>query len=245
MMGRTHAMSGVLLALVAVPLLPRVGCDPDDPLTVCAFAIACAGAAMLPDADHPSGSVAWTLPPVTKPLTRMVAALSGGHRHGTHSLIGVVGFTAFALLVGCLPPLLHQLGVAPAQPLGQALLGVWIGFLLAIGLNALPANPQRHSRAWTLVGVVGGATLALTTTLVNLAAGFVPLAVALGCLAHLAGDLLTKEGCPLLWPLSNIRFRVAAMTTGHLAERCLLAPLIGAAAVLLLLVRLGATGPGR
>ncbi|GAA2184730.1 metal-dependent hydrolase [Brooklawnia cerclae] len=240
MMGRTHAASGALLAMVAVPLLSRVGADPADPLTVCVFAVAGAGAAMLPDADHPSGSVAWTIPPVTKPLTRLVAALSGGHRNGTHSLLGVAGFVAFAVLVNSLPSLLRRVGVVQDELVGGVVLGVWVGFLLAIGLNSWSVVPEHSSRLGVLAGVAGGAGLAVTTSIVDLASGIVPLAVGVGCLAHIAGDMLTKEGCPLLWPVCRVRFRLAAITTGKFVERSLVAPLTGLAAVVLLVVRTGA-----
>ncbi|WP_262925695.1 metal-dependent hydrolase [Kocuria atrinae] len=61
-------------------------------------ALICAGAALLPDIDHPSGTVARSLPPFSGWLARIVSRLSGGHRRGTHSVIGLLVFTLLAWL---------------------------------------------------------------------------------------------------------------------------------------------------
>lgn len=51
------------------------------------------------------------------------------------------------------------------------------------------------------------------------------LAVVTGYLAHLAGDLFTRSGLPLLWPLP-IRFRVPLVKTGSFIERLLVFPAV-------------------
>ena len=54
--------------------------------------------------------------------------------------------------------------------------------------------------------------------------------VALGMLAHLAGDMLTHDGCPLLYPLSRYEFGLlpepVRITTNKLAERWVISPLL-------------------
>jgi membrane-bound metal-dependent hydrolase YbcI (DUF457 family) len=54
--------------------------------------------------------------------------------------------------------------------------------------------------------------------------------VALGMLAHLAGDMLTHDGCPLLYPASRYEFGLLPeplrITTNKLAERWVISPLL-------------------
>src|SRR6516165_186946 len=54
--------------------------------------------------------------------------------------------------------------------------------------------------------------------------------VALGMLAHLAGDMLTHNGCPLLYPASRYEFGLLPeplrITTSKLAERWVISPLL-------------------
>jgi hypothetical protein len=54
--------------------------------------------------------------------------------------------------------------------------------------------------------------------------------VALGGLAHLAGDMLTRDGCPLLYPVSRYKFGLlpepVRITTNKLAEHWVISPLL-------------------
>src|SRR5215475_9986486 len=86
MMGHTHALAGAAAWLGVVPLLADHGMRM-TPGQVLAGSVVCAGAALLPDLDHHDGSIANAFGPVTHVLCRFVAAVSGGHRHATHSLL--------------------------------------------------------------------------------------------------------------------------------------------------------------
>ncbi len=56
----------------------------------------------------------------------------------------------------------------------------------------------------------------------------VALAVGVGCATHVVGDMLTDEGCPLLFPLSSKHFHLLSerlsFTTGTRPELWLLDP---------------------
>lgn len=58
----------------------------------------------------------------------------------------------------------------------------------------------------------------------------IPYAAAAGTAAHIAGDMLTVEGCPLAWPISRVHFRIlpwpVAFTTGTWRELRVLTPLL-------------------
>lgn len=208
MMGRTHAASGAVLYLAVVPLLGAAGTGP-GPVSVLAGAIAAAGAAMLPDLDHPQASISRSLGPITYLLAKSVERISGGHRHATHSLLGVLLGTAVA---------------AGFSWAGGLPLGLYLAFLDALGLAAfhiqLIRQPVPHTIGCLLLGV------ALTTTALWRPPTMIAIAtaVALGIAAHIAGDCLTREGCPLLWPLTEHRFRLLSIRTDSAIERLLIGP---------------------
>lgn len=59
------------------------------------------------------------------------------------------------------------------------------------------------------------------------------MAATVGCAAHLVGDMLTREGVPLLWPVSTRRCRIASLSTGGTIEQLLVGPGLGLRALVL------------
>lgn len=235
MMGRTHATSGVVLALASVPalnqLIPWISVNTPihlDPILgwgVPVMAVAAAGGAMLPDFDHGQATIAQSLGPVTKGLAFGVGAVSGGHRNGTHSLVGVAVFTAAAWALA---------GV------GGWPLGVWLGFLFAVSLTALHLPLVRNVWLHTLLCLAVGGGFVWLSTQVTLPLMATVIGVFVGAVAHLMGDMLTKEGCPLLWPFNKTRFHVLSLTTDHFGERVIIGPLLGVVAAVQILFLSGA-----
>ena len=210
-LGHSHALSGATAFSAVACLAPAVGVHPRWG-AVAAGLLASAGAALLPDADHPRSVLAHSFGPVTKALTRFVHRVSGGHRHATHSLL-------FAALI----PLLTWLG--------DALGGRWFEIGVLFVLYTFAARALRLAPgASSSVGIV--AALATWFTLPDLT--WLPWAVAAGILAHLGGDCLTKEGCPLLWPQRRRYMVPLVQRTGNKIETMLFAPafVLGAAALL-------------
>lgn len=203
MMGRTHATSGVVLALATLPLINMVSSKYGFPAvtgySAVVTAVTAAGGAMSNDFDHGHASAAQSLGPITKVLARIVGVLSGGHRHGTHSL----------LFVPAIGYLTYFIGMA-----GGIWYGLWIAFWFAVASAAMHLDFDRVTIRHTLVCLVGGLALVYFTS-----TQFVPpiaaaYGMSIGALAHILGDMLTKEGCPLFWPIVPTRFRFAALTTG-------------------------------
>jgi membrane-bound metal-dependent hydrolase YbcI (DUF457 family) len=91
MMGRTHALSGLVTGVA----IGQFGWHL-DPAHLAVGAAVTAGAAVLPDIDHPDASCADSFGFVTKGFAWLIGRVSGGHRHGTHSLVGVAAFTGAA-----------------------------------------------------------------------------------------------------------------------------------------------------
>lgn len=209
MMGRTHAVSGAVAMLAAAPAVawaaPRYA--PHGGVQLAAASVVAAGAALLPDLDHPSATVARAFGPVTRLLARLVARASGGHRHGTHSVPAVL---------------------LAAAVFGQAgEVGGWWAWTPVVLLAGLAAAAVGLARPVFAVA----ATAALVAAGVAAGVQFGPwlgVAVGVGVAAHLAGDCATEQGCPLWWPYPR-RYRFARLTTGSRVETRFVLPLLVAA----------------
>ncbi|MFI6816219.1 metal-dependent hydrolase [Nonomuraea sp. NPDC050328] len=239
MMGHSHAMTGAIgwlalaPALAALPLLNEssrfiesgIMATALTPAELIAGALICAGAAMLPDLDHPSATIAQTFGPVTWLLSKIVNWVAGGHRGMTHSFAFAVGMGFGA----------HWL--ANTYPIGRDILVVlMVGLALrAIGIG-IPGN--KLGSAMVNVGLTAGIYVVFRSLDVGYA--WMGLAIGLGCLMHVIGDCMTEKGCPVLWPL-GARFVLPwkiGIKTGKKFETKVLAPVLSVAIVGLLFVRL-------
>ncbi|WP_313816227.1 metal-dependent hydrolase [Citricoccus sp.] len=167
-------------------------------------AIVAAGAALLPDADHRSASIAHSLPPVSEWICAAVGRIAGGHRNGTHSLLGLAVFTLLAWLLST---------VALPTALGLLPVGAGLGTVLlaSFAIKALTFMPDRARKIPWLVAIPLGALV--TVGLGNQGQLFV-VAVATGVIVHIAGDMLTDGGCNLLWPAALKPPRTVTRTPG-------------------------------
>jgi membrane-bound metal-dependent hydrolase YbcI (DUF457 family) len=94
MLGRDHALTGAVVFAALAPVL-------HVPLAeLPAGVVLGAGAGVLPDIDHPDSTIAESFGFLTEAFAKFMNFISGGHRHGTHSLIGVAVFTAGAWAAG-------------------------------------------------------------------------------------------------------------------------------------------------
>jgi membrane-bound metal-dependent hydrolase YbcI (DUF457 family) len=205
MMGHTHALAGAAAWLGTVPFLADYGMRM-TPGQIAAGAVVCAGAAMLPDLDHHDGTIANTFGPVTRVLCKGVAAVTGGHRHATHSLLFCVGMAVGTDLL--------------AQHLVQAW---WVVLFLIIGLGlhgiGLRVPEREHFDALLNAAIAGGLTFLLAGMHFSgpglgghgYTLGWAGFAVGLGCLAHVVTDSITPKGCPVFWPA---RWRLAIPLVG-------------------------------
>ena len=211
MLGHSHALSGATAFAALSSLAPALGVHPHWG-AITAGLLASAGAALLPDLDHPQATIAWTFGPITRTLAVLINRASGGHRHATHSL-------AFAVAM----PLATWVGDAA---FGRPFEAAALFMLFAFGIRALRLAP-----GLVTVSALGAATVAWYL-LPDLS--WVPWSVAAGVLAHLAGDCLTKEGCPLLWPHRRHFMVPVIRRTGNRVETLLFAPVFGLGTVALL-----------
>lgn len=214
MMGRTHAASGTLAWAAVCAAAPLFGIRPGWP-AVLAGLVSTAGAALLPDLDHPEATIAHTFGPLTRALAQFVHRVSGGHRHATHSL-------AFVALSAAL--------VWPAVLLGRGwfawpalfVLASFAGRALHLKLSMVPA---------AAVAFTGVCWFTLRTDV-----SWLPWSVLAGILAHLAGDCLTCEGCPLLWPKPRHYMLAVIRRTGNKVETWVFTPTFAAGTIALVVL---------
>ncbi|WP_075926751.1 metal-dependent hydrolase [Nocardiopsis sp. CNR-923] len=192
MMGHSHAMSGVVGWMAVVPLVQGtefLGLSFDlGAGEIVAGSLVCAGAALLPDLDHRSATVTKTYGKVTETLSGILSWAFGGHRVGTHSFL-------FAVLMGVLVQLLALWSELAVQ--------VFVFLLIGIALQGLGFGLDKNRAASGIINALGTAaiTIALFTSGVNYT--WLGLAVAFGCVLHFVGDMITKMGVPLFWPISK------------------------------------------
>lgn len=237
MLGVSHATSGAALGLVVAGLAPQaVGMTPTAG-SILTFAGVTAGAALLPDLDHPGSTAtrrfswaSWLAAHAVRPLSALVFRVTRGPRdsgRGTHR--GLTHTVAGALLLG------GAVAAASARwgtPVTGGVLFVCLALAIK-GLDGLVPGPP------SLV-IAAGLTWAAETTLPGGTAGtagWLGLAVGLGMLVHSLGDAVTESGAPLLWPVPvrgrhwypvgsprPLRFRA-----GGRVETLLVAPVLTAA----------------
>lgn len=219
MKGHTHALTGAAAWLTltvdntTLAAAAHWHLIPSTTTTVAlSGAVLCAGAALAPDADHPDGMIGHSLWPVSQPLCRGVAAISGGHRHATHSLVGVAALYGLALLAVRAPATIVYgrptvLAAAAIAVLLTAFASKALG--LSRELGRVGRRQGAFGSVWNgaLSSALGPWLLALGTAgLASWHLGYhwdwLPLCAAIGAATHVLGDALTTEGVPLLWPLN-------------------------------------------
>ncbi|MGH3166293.1 MAG: metal-dependent hydrolase [Trebonia sp.] len=229
MLGRDHALSGALVLAALAPVLHL----PVEILP--AGVVLGAGAGVLPDIDHPDSSISRTFGFLTEGFSWLIHKLSGGHRHGTHSIIGIAVFTAGAYAAGALQAVHASHGwvvdhktftwdVLPAL--------LYMALLYSSALRALHIGGHHGD----LFGIAAAAATIFTGAdlarfhLWHWSVPLLALATGLGCAAHIAGDELTHGGCPILWPVSQHEFhllpRPLQITTAKLCETWVVFPLL-------------------
>jgi membrane-bound metal-dependent hydrolase YbcI (DUF457 family) len=227
MLGRDHALSGALAFAAAAPLLHVTGVH-----LVAGMALT-AGAGVLPDIDEPGSTIARTFGFLTGAFAWVIHRISGGHRKGTHSLLGVALLTGGAVAAGSWQAGVQAAGGHPAPWWHLIPAGFILALLFASGFRALRIGGHH--------GDAAGIALAAFVLWKQWDLALVPphhvsllaVCVALGILAHLAGDMLTHDGCPLLYPFSRYEFGLLPeqlrITTNKVAEHWIVSPLLIAA----------------
>lgn len=236
MLGHSHATSGGLAWAAAASALPLSVLDYPamhgvtahiQPKDLLFGTFITAGAALLPDIDHPNGTIAHSVGPVTHNLTKAVSKLSGGHRHATHSFAFVAAVT-YGTWAG-------------EKYLGRYFTLGLVFFMLVLAVRALNLCPPGEGldAYGPCVLLAGGGTVLMDRWIAS-APGWLPFAIGLGALTHLAGDCLTDHGCRLFWPFTLRTGIPLIQRTGNKMETWFLAPAMAIGCAVLLYVKTSA-----
>ncbi|MBC6451596.1 metal-dependent hydrolase [Actinokineospora xionganensis] len=241
--GPTHAMSGLTAWATATALAGDSSLGTLSVKGWCVGAVLCAGAALLPDLDHPESTVSSTFGPVTAAGSKLINAIShgiyqvtrtkrdskrdGGHRGFTHTLV-------FAILAAITTTAIVQTSQSWALPL-------LMFFFSGLAVRGIMHKwCPRNDALW-----ITGTALLLTyaclkwTDQASADAAACGVAVGIGCIAHYLGDAITEQGCPILWPVP-IAFKtwypvappkIMRMRTGGTVEMAIVGPLLTVVAI--------------
>ncbi len=212
MMGPSHALSGAAVWLAGSLAADQFAGYHQHPVQLAVGTAVCAGGALLPDLDmsgrvtrnrggatvaHTFGVVSlfvaeclekFSLGVYNLTRTRRDPHLHNGHRTFTHTL-------PFTVLVGAAT-------VELCQRYGKPAVLVLLFLTFAMALRGLFV---RWSHRAGFVIVTSCALAAAYWAYDRLPAGpgypVLGLALGVGAVVHLLGDVLTPHGCPLLWPI--------------------------------------------
>jgi len=214
MLGHSPALSGAVTGLATGTVMHM-----SVPHTA-ALAGFTAGMALLPDLDKCGSSPARCLGFLSEAIAWIIGKLSGGHRHATHSLVGIAGFTGLAWVSA---HFVHDWG-------GKAGLALLMTLTVAGGLEALHLA---RGHVADLIGI----GVASWEVWYGYGLTLIPLAVLVGCCTHIVGDMLTDSGCMLAFPVSKHRFHLLpeplAFTTGTRPELLIVDPVLTIALIAL------------
>ena len=222
MLGHSHALSGLATGAATLPWAPVQGT-----VAQVAWVSAVGGFAMLPDLDQQGSTISRMWGPLTDVPSGLVNTVARGHRWGTHdAVLGplVLGLLAYAAAWNHWTSLL--------------LLALAIGLALR-ALHVVVPGRAENTVIGNLVLSWGGAWLLLAH---SPGPTWLPLAVVVGVLTHIAGDFLTREGVPVpvFWLVRRSRIAPVHLRTGALVEKAVLVPLFVVATIALLYVNTGA-----
>jgi membrane-bound metal-dependent hydrolase YbcI (DUF457 family) len=218
MMGHGHALSGAVVWLALAPTTATAVGHPLSAASILGGTLACAGAALAPDVDHPSGTISHFFGPISHVFCRFVSWASGGHRGKTHSLGFCVGLGA---------------GVWAVQQYAghMALLAVML-ILTGLAMRALGVAPPKAGH-WAGLSILLQAALVVWVVDRYVRGPWVWLgpAVALGSAVHLFGDMFGFDDLPLFFPLSRRKVCWYLFHAGKAFEVKVLTPLLLVAVV--------------
>src|SRR3954464_7009149 len=206
MLGHSHALSGLAAGAATLPWAPVHGT-----VSQVAWVAAVGGFALLPDLDHSGSTVSDMWGPITDVPSGAIGRLAQGHRWGTHdAVLAPLAFGALAL------------AAANAFWSSLLLLSLAIGLALRALHFVIPGRAEN-----TVIGNLllswGGAWFLLEH---SPSPAWLPWAVGVGVLTHIAGDFLTKEGVPvpLFWLVRRSRLAPIHLHTGAFVEKAVLVP---------------------
>ncbi|WP_164201390.1 metal-dependent hydrolase [[Micrococcus luteus] ATCC 49442] len=191
-MGGHHAASGAAAWVAIASTGPyTLGWYPLDATGILIGGMATAGTALVCDWDHRHSTVANSLPPLSNVIARGIENASGGHRQGTHSILGAAFFVVLAMMAG-------QIQLQTDWGLLSVGAGLLCMFMINIAAQALKLFPRSGFISnWIFALTMAG----LVTWFAPHQWTWLPVSMLTGVVVHIVGDMITTGGVPLLWPI--------------------------------------------
>jgi membrane-bound metal-dependent hydrolase YbcI (DUF457 family) len=214
MMGRQHALSGVLAATGTAYAITA------DVPTFVLLCTTLPGTALLPDIDHQDSTVSNVYGPVTRTF-----ALVLKHRKQTHSIPGVLVFSS---LVYAAAEYANEPVNSPAWWMSRSVLLVVLILIYASTLRLFKIKGWLDDFLPIPVCAVitYGEPWLLDLGVQPFPFRDLPLLVALGMFVHILGDWVTKQPIPVLWPFSSRGSALGLFRAGGRFELMIVLPLI-------------------
>lgn len=191
-MGGHHAASGAAAWVAIASTGPyALGWYPLDATGIVIGGMATAGTALVCDWDHRSSTIAHSLPPLSNVIAVGIENASGGHRQGTHSVLGAAFFVLLATMAG-------QLQLQTGWGLLSVGAGLLCMFMINIAAKALKLFPKY---GWISNWIFALTMAGLVTWFAPHQWTWLPVSMLTGVLVHIVGDMVTTGGVPLLWPI--------------------------------------------
>lgn len=216
MLGPSHALSGAAAWLAGSWALDYVDRVHQTPLEIAVGTAVCAGGALLPDLDlsgrvstgqggatvaNTFGRVSLFAAEVVEKVSLFVYSVTrtrhdpqrrNGHRTLTHTL-------PFTVAVGFLTTWACMSGGT------WAVVGI-LFFLLGLALRGL-FHTWAERAGWIPITLLSAAAAYGTYLYLPAGRGYPMLGIAagVGCLVHILGDIITRAGVPILWPIPTRR----------------------------------------
>lgn len=214
MMGRQHALSGVLAATGTAYAIKA------DVPTFVLLCTTLPGTALLPDIDHPDSTVSNVYGPITRTFARVLK-----HRRQTHSLFGVLVLSTavYAAAKYAYEPLF-----SPEWWVSRTVLFAVLTLIFASTLRLFKIEgwlddfvPIPFSAMITF-----GEPVLIDLGIHPFPMRDLPYVVALGMLVHILGDWITKQPIPIFWPVSSKGSALKAFKAGGPFEHWIMVPVM-------------------
>jgi membrane-bound metal-dependent hydrolase YbcI (DUF457 family) len=206
-LGHSHALSGLAAGAATLPWAPVEGA-----VAQVAWIAAAGGFAMLPDLDQRGSTISRMWGPFSDAPAGAVGLIARGHRAGTHdAVLAPIGFGLLAY--------------AASWYLWSSLLLMAVAIALALrALHFVIPGRAENTVVGNLLLSWGGAWFLLAH---SPSPAWLPWAVAVGVLTHIAGDALTCGGVPvpIIWTFTSARLALLPLRTGATIEKAVLVPL--------------------
>lgn len=208
MLGRNHAIYGASAWMLAgYPMAVNyagIEGNAHSKVVVGMTSLIAAGAAVVPDLDHPDSRPAEHFGLLSKAVSKVLEAGAGGHRAGTHSLV-------FPVLLGL------ALWGSSRLVIGNLVAAVVCACCVSIGLALI--GPSLGLRVPALMHLAAGAGVGWWVWgSYDEIKPMLWMVIAAGSAIHIICDAVTKGGVPLLMPLTRKRFGIPLFDVGGTGE---------------------------